>query len=52
MNQPATAPLPGSVSSKMPKPRRRIDLLPFWLILPSILVLLAIQVYPIFYTSS
>ena len=50
MNQPATAPLPGSVSSKKPKPRRRIDLLPFWLILPSILVLLAIQVYPIFYT--
>ena len=50
MNQPATAPLPGSVSSKKPKPRRRIDLLPFWLILPAILVLLAIQVYPIFYT--
>jgi ABC-type sugar transport system permease subunit len=50
MNQPAIAPSPGSVSSKKPKPRRRIDLLPFWLILPSILVLLAIQVYPIFYT--
>ena len=50
MNQPATAPLPGSVSSKKPKPRRRLDLLPFWLILPAILVLLAIQIYPIFYT--
>ena len=50
MSQPAIAPSPGSVRSKKPKPRRRLDLLPFWLILPSILVLLAIQVYPIFYT--
>ena len=50
MNQPAIAPSPGSVSSKKTRPRRRIDLLPVWLILPAILVLLAIQVYPIFYT--
>ena len=30
--------------------RRRLNLLPFWQLLPTILVLLAIQVYPIFYT--
>ena len=50
MKQPVTAPLPGNLSAQKAKPWRRLDLLPFWLILPSILVLLAIQVYPIFYT--
>jgi ABC-type sugar transport system permease subunit len=50
MEQPATAPLPGSSSAKRAKPRRRPNLLPFWLILPTILVLLAIQVYPVLYT--
>jgi ABC-type sugar transport system permease subunit len=49
VKQPAIAPPPGSYTPKKAK-RRRIDLLPFWLILPAILVLLAIQVYPIFYT--
>ena len=47
---PTTAPLPGGYSPPKAKPRRRRDWLPFWLILPTILVLLAIQVYPIFYT--
>jgi ABC-type sugar transport system permease subunit len=50
MNQPATAPLLGGFGPKKAKPRRRIDLLPFILILPTILVLLAIQVYPALYT--
>jgi ABC-type sugar transport system permease subunit len=43
------APLSGELSPA-PKPRRRRDWLPFWLIAPTIIVLLAIQVYPIFYT--
>ena len=30
--------------------RRRFNWLPFWLILPTVVVLLAIQVYPVFYT--
>jgi ABC-type sugar transport system permease subunit len=37
---------------RTPRPRRRrINWLPFLLILPAMLVLLAIQVYPIFYTA-
>ena len=41
----------GDASSKKAKPRRRRrNWLPFWLILPTVLVLLAIQVYPVFYT--
>jgi ABC-type sugar transport system permease subunit len=39
MEQPATSP-----------PRRRVEILPFLLILPTVIVLLAIQVYPAFYT--
>lgn len=50
MNQTATAPSPGSLISPKTRRRRRFDWLPFLLILPTILVLLAIQVYPIFYT--
>lgn len=50
MEQTATAPLSGRPTSRKAKLRRRLNLLPFWLILPTILVLLAIQVYPIFYT--
>lgn len=46
----ATASPPGSRSLAKTRPRRRLNLLPFWLILPTILILLAIQVYPIFYT--
>ena len=42
-----TSPLGGHGPAK---PRRRLNLLPFWLILPTILILLLIQVYPIFYT--
>jgi ABC-type sugar transport system permease subunit len=36
--------------AKKARTRRRRNWLPFWLILPTIVVLLAIQVYPIFYT--
>lgn len=50
MNHRATAPLAGSFSPKNAKRRRPLNLLPFWLLLPAILVLLAIQVYPLFYT--
>ena len=50
MEQTTIAPLQGSHSPKKAKPRRRLDWLPFWLILPTILVLLAIQVYPALYT--
>jgi ABC-type sugar transport system permease subunit len=52
MKQIAAPPLGGDSGSRAKaKPRRRrINWLPFWLILPTILVLLAIQVYPIFYT--
>jgi multiple sugar transport system permease protein len=50
MRQPATA-LPGlSGAGTKTRVRRRRDLLPFWLILPTVLVLLAIQVYPALYT--
>jgi len=50
MDQPATALPPGSPNASNTRTRRRFDWLPFLLILPTILVLLAIQVYPIFYT--
>jgi ABC-type sugar transport system permease subunit len=48
--QPATASPPGSHGSQKVNRRHRRNLLPFWLILPTVLVLLAIQVYPVFYT--
>ncbi len=41
---------PPALTSARPKPRRRFDLLPLLLILPTVLVLLAIQVYPAIYT--
>lgn len=50
MNQPALAPSPASFGSKKVKRRRPLNLLPFWLLLPAMLVLLAIQVYPLLYT--
>jgi ABC-type sugar transport system permease subunit len=53
MSHLSTAPSPGNVRTPDPglKPqRRRRDWFPFWMILPTVLVLLAIQVYPIFYT--
>ena len=50
MEQTAIAPPSGSDSPKKAKPRHRRNWLPFWLILPTVLVLLAIQVYPVFYT--
>jgi len=50
MNQAAIAPSPGSFGPKKAKRRRPLNLLPFWLLLPALLVLLAIQVYPLFYT--
>ncbi len=50
MEQTAIATPRGSDSPKKAKPRRRRNWLPFWLILPTVLVLLAIQVYPVFYT--
>jgi len=49
MSQPVSASAADRISAKKTR-RRRIDLLPFFLILPTILVLLAVQVYPIFYT--
>ncbi|MGC8781793.1 MAG: carbohydrate ABC transporter permease [Anaerolineae bacterium] len=49
MNLPASVPLTKASNAKRVR-RRRIDLLPFWLILPTVLVLLAIQVYPMIYT--
>ncbi len=51
MQQPATAPpqeLTHSVGKH--KRRKRFDFLPFLLILPTVLILLAIQVYPALYT--
>lgn len=42
--------MPGNLNARKTKSRRRLDLLPFWLIMPTILVLLAIQVYPLIYT--
>jgi ABC-type sugar transport system permease subunit len=50
MKQTATAPSPGRLIPPKTGRRRRFDWLPFLLILPTILVLLAIQVYPVFYT--
>lgn len=50
MSTAATASPPGGRSPAKAHERRRRTWLPFWLILPTILVLLAIQVYPIFYT--
>lgn len=50
MNQTATTPSPGPLMPPRARRRRRLDWLPFLLILPTILVLLAIQVYPVFYT--
>ncbi len=50
MTQLATAPPSGGRHTKRTKPHRRFDPLPFLLLLPTILVLLAIQVYPMFYT--
>jgi multiple sugar transport system permease protein len=51
MEQIAAPPVRGdSSSTAKAKRRRRFNWLPFWLILPTILVLLAIQVYPMFYT--
>jgi len=51
MDQTAAAPLPGSFRPKKAKARRRFDWLPFLLILPTILVLLVVQVYPALYTA-
>lgn len=50
MSHSAFAPAPGSLGLKKAKRRRPLNLLPFWLLLPALLVLLAIQVYPLFYT--
>ena len=50
MDQLATTPLQKSIRVSKVKQRRKLDLLPFWLIAPTILVLLAVQVYPMFYT--
>lgn len=50
MNQSASASTAGATRPLQARRRRRVDLLPFFLILPTILVLLAIQVYPVFYT--
>lgn len=50
MNQSAIAPSTGSPGPKKAKHRRPLNLLPFWLLLPGMLVLLAIQVYPLLYT--
>ncbi len=52
MEQIAVSPVGGKSGLRArPRPSRlRINWLPFWLILPTFLVLLAIQVYPVFYT--
>ncbi len=51
MERAVPAPLRRSdFDARTKRARRRIDWLPFWLILPTILVLLAIQVYPVIYT--
>lgn len=50
MGSSTTASLAGGHSPTKARRRRPLNLLPFWLILPTVLILLAIQVYPIFYT--
>ena len=50
MQHPTTASPSRELAAATARPRRRLNLVPFWLILPTILVLLAVQVYPIFYT--
>lgn len=53
MEQPSAAPRAGRITPKA-KPKaegRRRELLPFWLILPTVLLLLAIQLYPALYTA-
>ena len=52
MNQLYTAPSQGDARApRRTKPeRRRREWLPFWMLLPTILILLAVQVYPVFYT--
>ena len=50
MEQAVIAPARGDSEVKSKPRRRRINWLPIWLILPTVLVLLAIQVYPVFYT--
>jgi ABC-type sugar transport system permease subunit len=50
MEQAVVAPARGDSHLKTKPRRKRIDWLPVWLILPTVLVLLAIQVYPVFYT--
>ncbi len=52
MSQLSTAPLQGNARAhdRARPQRRRRDWFPFWLILPTVLVLLAIQVFPALYT--
>lgn len=50
MSPSTSAPPAAAVRSRKTGRHRRFDLLPFLLILPTILVLLAIQVYPMIYT--
>lgn len=52
MSQLYTAPAQGDLRApdRSQPQRRRRDWLPFWMLLPTILVLLAVQVYPVFYT--
>ncbi len=53
MEQPSAAPLAGHPGARVEAKTegRRRELLPFWLILPTVVVLLAIQVYPALYTA-
>jgi len=48
MSQASSVPAKGFV--RPPAARRPVDWFPFWMILPAMLILLFIQVYPIFYT--
>ena len=52
MSQLYTAPLQGETRAldRVKPQRRRRDWFPFWMILPTVLVLLAIQVFPALYT--
>jgi multiple sugar transport system permease protein len=51
MTQLSTAPSQGSARAPaLPRRRPRWQWFPFWMILPTVLVLLAIQVYPALYT--